>query len=285
MKRMTCLAVVMLAVVNAASADIIRGIDIDFVTIGNAGNAPDTQVMDDSTSGYGAVGYNYRISKYEITNAQWNSFTAAAGVPTGNPSNAYNQSAYFTGNQQPTDNVSWYEAAQFCNYLTTGRQEDSDPSGMRRDQRVFCLLKSPVYDSQWSVTLADGWHPAEAGHFRWTERRFSVRLERAGPCTATSLTFDFFLPEDHLRRLGPVTLAARLNARELPPQVFRDAGECRYRQPIPPGTFEGGVAVIEFTLDKAAPPGPEDQRELGLAVSFAREGCAVADSNLPLEIE
>jgi SAM-dependent methyltransferase len=174
---------------------------------------------------------------------------------------------------------------EICEYLTTGRQEDSDPSSQRRDQRVFCLLRSPVFDRPWAVTLLEGWYPMEAGHFRWTAERFSVRLEKAGPCVATGLKFDFFLPEDHLQRLGPVTLAARLNGRELPPQVFRDAGECRYRQPLPPGALEHGVAEIEFTLDKAAPPSTEDRRELGLAVSFAREGCAVADSNLPLEIE
>ncbi len=32
----------------------------------------------------------------------------------------YSYSAHFTGAQQPTNNVSWYEAAQFCNYLTSG---------------------------------------------------------------------------------------------------------------------------------------------------------------------
>jgi hypothetical protein len=106
------------------SAELVRGINMDFVTIGNAGNAADTQVMtnDGGTTGYGAVGYNYRIGKYEVTNAQWNTFTAAAGVPTGNPSNAYDASAYYTGAQQPTNNVSWYEAAQFCNYLTSGNK-------------------------------------------------------------------------------------------------------------------------------------------------------------------
>jgi formylglycine-generating enzyme len=105
--------VCVMAAVNFASADTIRGIGIDFVNIGNAGNAADA-------TGYGAVSSNYSIGKYEVTNAQWNAFTTAAGAPTGNPSNAYDQSAYFTGSQQPTNNVSWYEAAQFCNYLTSG---------------------------------------------------------------------------------------------------------------------------------------------------------------------
>ncbi len=79
-KAILVVAVVcVMAAVNFASADTIRGIGMDFVTIGNPGNAADTQVMDfgDNTTGYGAVGNNYRIGKYEVTNSQWNSFTAA----------------------------------------------------------------------------------------------------------------------------------------------------------------------------------------------------------------
>jgi formylglycine-generating enzyme len=105
----------MMAAVNFVSADTIRGIGIDFVTIGNAGNAADTG----GTVGCGAVSYSYRIGKYEVTNAQWNTFTAAVGAPTGNDG-GYTAGAYRTGAQQPTNNVSWYEAAQFCNYLTSG---------------------------------------------------------------------------------------------------------------------------------------------------------------------
>ena len=109
-----------MAVVNFASADTIRGIGMDFVTIGNVGNPADTQVMStDGTTGYGAIGYDYRIGKYEVTNAQWNAFTSAAGAPTGNDG-GYSYSAYYTGNQQPTNCISWYEGLQFCNYLTSG---------------------------------------------------------------------------------------------------------------------------------------------------------------------
>jgi sulfatase modifying factor 1 len=122
MKKAGILAILvcLLVTANFALADTIRGINIDFVTIGNPGNAVDTQVMNDGTTGYGTVGYNYRIGKYEVTNAQWNAFTAVAGAPTGNPYYAYDQSAYFGGSQQPTTYVSWYETLQFCNYLTSG---------------------------------------------------------------------------------------------------------------------------------------------------------------------
>ncbi|MFC1676778.1 formylglycine-generating enzyme family protein [Planctomycetota bacterium] len=101
----------MFVITNVASAVI----DIEFVTIGNAGNAADS-------TGFGAVGYDYYIGKYEISNDQWDQFTAAAGAPTGNPASAYDQGSYYSykGDQIPTDSVSWYEALQFANYLTSG---------------------------------------------------------------------------------------------------------------------------------------------------------------------
>jgi hypothetical protein len=117
MKKAIVLSIaVFVSITSLVSAEVIRdGINIDFVTIGNPGNGTDPA----TGNLYGAVGYNYRIGKYEVTNAQWNAFTAAAGAPTGNDG-GYGDSAYFTGAQQPTNEVSWYEAAQFCNYLTSG---------------------------------------------------------------------------------------------------------------------------------------------------------------------
>jgi formylglycine-generating enzyme len=115
MKNAILLVVGIVFLASGVSAKLIRdGIDIDFVTIGNAGNP------DDDISGYGAVGYVYSIGKYEITNGQWDTFVSAAGEPTGNAPGAYNESASFTGTNIPTNEVSWLEAAQFCNYLTSG---------------------------------------------------------------------------------------------------------------------------------------------------------------------
>ena len=121
MKRLSILAVVacVMLVANVASATIVQGIDIDFVTIGNPGNPGDTRA-EANPSGAGAVSYEYQIGMYEITNAQWDAFVSAAGAPTGNPSYAYDRNAYWTGTDVPTNQLSWYEAAQFCNYLTSG---------------------------------------------------------------------------------------------------------------------------------------------------------------------
>jgi formylglycine-generating enzyme required for sulfatase activity len=164
--RVLIVFVCMMAIVNVASAVIIRGIDIDFVTIGNAGNAADTQVMNDGTTGYGAVSYGYRIGKYEVTNAQWNTFVSAAGAPTGNPSDAYDNSAYFTGAQQPTNMVSWYEAAQFCDYLTSGDKSKGvyQFSGNNANPGYFQGINrdaaTAVYGTTYFLPTEDEWYKA-----------------------------------------------------------------------------------------------------------------------------
>lgn len=124
-KRVLAVSFYMLFISNIVSADIIRGIDIDFVIIGNAGNVGDTRTdypYSADPYGCGAVSYEYQIGKYEITNGQWDTFVSAAGAPTGNPSNAYDDDADYTGTDIPANNISWYEAAQFCNYLTSGNK-------------------------------------------------------------------------------------------------------------------------------------------------------------------
>jgi formylglycine-generating enzyme len=114
MRKIKILAVVMcvMAVANTASADTIRGINVDFVTIGNAGNAADTNGCGwyGYPSASGAVGYNYRIGTKEITANQWQTINNAAGI---------GGSGYWSGNQ-PAAFISWYDAARFCNYLTSG---------------------------------------------------------------------------------------------------------------------------------------------------------------------
>ena len=76
---------------------------IDFVNVGNAGNAADT-------TSYGAVPYEYRVGTYEISQNAIDKATASgmANVTAG----------AWTGNQ-PAANINWYEAAAFVNWLNT----------------------------------------------------------------------------------------------------------------------------------------------------------------------
>ncbi len=103
------MAAMLLAFGATAQADVIvhggTTINMDFVAVGNAGNAADD-------TGYGAVGYDYRIGKYEVTADQWAAVLAASpGV-----GNAGSWSG-----SQPTASTTWSEAAKFCNWLTTGK--------------------------------------------------------------------------------------------------------------------------------------------------------------------
>jgi formylglycine-generating enzyme required for sulfatase activity len=82
------------------------------VTIGDAGNAADPG------TGYGAVGYDYRISATEVTIAE---MQAATGAGNGNE-NYWNDAGQGTsaGTNAPASLVSLYEAMKYCNYLTSG---------------------------------------------------------------------------------------------------------------------------------------------------------------------
>ena len=109
-----------MAVVNVASADLVQGIKIEFVTIGNAGNPGDTRpdsIESGGTTWYyanpygcGSVNYNYRIGKFEITADQWQTINNTAEI----------DDSTFGSGYKPVHGVSWYDAAQFCNYLTSG---------------------------------------------------------------------------------------------------------------------------------------------------------------------
>jgi formylglycine-generating enzyme required for sulfatase activity len=113
-----CLCVVFIS--SVAFADIFGSganqFEMNFVDISGDTNP---------ASGYGIVNYDYRIGVYEITNDQWNKFQDNYGTVTGNPSIAYDENTYWTGMDVPTNMLSWYEGAQFVNWLntSTGHQE------------------------------------------------------------------------------------------------------------------------------------------------------------------
>ena len=100
-------AAVTLSIQPSAQADTFgtsgNEFTIDFVNIGHAGNAADTTT-------YGAVPYEYRVGKYEISQDTITKATASgmANVTAGP----------WTGNQ-PAAYISWYEAAAFVNFLNT----------------------------------------------------------------------------------------------------------------------------------------------------------------------
>lgn len=94
-KSGVCAAVVSICVAGQA----------EWAVIGHAGNAAD------SLSGYGSVDYTYKIGKCEVTADEFKMAVAADDRIADNVSGA---------GEYPVVNVSWYEAARYCNWLTTG---------------------------------------------------------------------------------------------------------------------------------------------------------------------
>jgi formylglycine-generating enzyme required for sulfatase activity len=131
------------------------GVTIQTVSVGNAGNADDTEVMNDGTTGYGSVDYVYRIGMTEITNAQYVEFLNAVaktdtyelfspvldtwhGITRSGSPGSYVYSVKpdaigegfggtdYTYGDKPVSLVSWYDALRFANWLHNGQ-----PTGLQ----------------------------------------------------------------------------------------------------------------------------------------------------------
>ena len=125
---------------------------IDFVNIGYAGNAADA-------SGYGAVGYDYRMGTYEVTINQFDKANAAVG---GNLLGDGDNNPFSIGVNGPVGRTSWFEAAKFANYLTSGTYNGgayqfSDANtliGVNRDAAVS------TYGTVYVLPTEDEWYKA-----------------------------------------------------------------------------------------------------------------------------
>lgn len=85
-KRFLVVCFVLFLISGAASATIVQGIDLEFVSIGNIGNPGDVRTTYPNSAnpyGAGSVDHAYKIGKYEITYGQWNTFITDSGAPDG----------------------------------------------------------------------------------------------------------------------------------------------------------------------------------------------------------
>jgi len=119
---------------------------LEFVTVGEPGNAGEQSRLSagDSTY-YGSVGHTYRMGKYDVTTAQYCQFLNAVaktdtyklyspymattfpdswgvnlGIARNGPAGNYSYALMGNGNV-PVFDVSWGDAARFCNWLQNGQ--------------------------------------------------------------------------------------------------------------------------------------------------------------------
>ncbi|MBX7075532.1 MAG: formylglycine-generating enzyme family protein [Pirellulales bacterium] len=130
---------VLLVMAFAAPASAVT---IPTVPVGNAGNAADP------LTGYGSVDYYYRIGTTEVTNAQYAEFLNAKAAsdpldlydifmgvsPTGGIVRSgdfgnYTYSTMPNMGDKPVNNVSWYDAIRFANWLNNGQGAGDTETG------------------------------------------------------------------------------------------------------------------------------------------------------------
>jgi tRNA (mo5U34)-methyltransferase len=154
------------------------------------------------------------------------------------------------------------------NWHTTGCDvSKSDPVSTAGDSRAFCLLESRVANRPESLALAGGWHDLEFGAWRWTERRFSVRLATPPHDEPVTLRFGFHLPPQ-VAASRP-TLSATVNGMALQSETYSGAGHHQYVRSVPASALAPGNVAVEFELDRALGPTETDERELGVLVDFS----------------
>jgi len=119
-------------------------------------------------------------------------------------------------------------------------------------------MRDPARESQ-----LVGFHQIEQGSYRWSRRRFAIALK--APEGRSRLVVELYIPEDVVRRLGPLTLSAAAGGRKLEPQTFTTPGKFRFEREI---RSVGGPLTVSFELDKAYIE-PGEGRELGVVVSSA----------------
>ena len=83
--------------------------NMEFVTIGNAGNAADTTGLPNPA---GAVAYDYQMGKYEVSEDMIEKFNASQSLTI---------TISTRGTNKPATAVSWNEAARFVNWLNTSQ--------------------------------------------------------------------------------------------------------------------------------------------------------------------
>jgi sulfatase modifying factor 1 len=148
MKRMFCVfqryVLAVTAILMIVASTHAHAVTIDWVTVGDAGNAADTTT-------YGAVADAFQIMKFEWTNSQYVEFLNAVDPNGTNPNAIYNTSmgsdarggiSFTSGaasgskyaaranmGDKPVNYVSWFDAARVANWLQNGQGTGSTETG------------------------------------------------------------------------------------------------------------------------------------------------------------
>lgn len=133
MRKLLLLTITLQFNIALASAG---GISFDWTTVANAGNASDS-------NGLGSVGYEFRVSKHEVTNAQYADFLNTVAATDTNAlfnanmdisrSGSSGSFAYTVASGLETHPVTWvsfFDAMRFTNWLENGQGMGDTETGV-----------------------------------------------------------------------------------------------------------------------------------------------------------
>jgi formylglycine-generating enzyme required for sulfatase activity len=167
---MTVHKLLTLAATSALIASASASITMDWVNVGNPGNAADP------LTGYGAVGHAYQIGKYEVTNAQYGAFLNAKGAS--NSSEIYNADMVHYGITQtgssgnfsysvtsgfenkPVVLVSWFDAARFANWMMNDQGSGDMETGAYTLNGATSGIITANIGAQVYIPTEDEWYKA-----------------------------------------------------------------------------------------------------------------------------
>jgi formylglycine-generating enzyme required for sulfatase activity len=149
--------------------------DMEFVTVGNAGNAADPE------TGFGAVDYTYQIGTHEVTNNQYAAFlnavaasdpnelyhpnmaVARGGITRSGSSGSYTYSVRENMGDKPVSLVDWYDAARMANWMTNGQSSGGTEFGvytLTGPTTISAVTRDMSNPSQVFIPTEDEWYKA-----------------------------------------------------------------------------------------------------------------------------
>jgi sulfatase modifying factor 1 len=167
------IAWMILSALLAAGAARAGLVNLETVAVGDPGNTGDT-------TGFGAVAYEYRIGKYEVTINQYATFLNSvaqadpfslysgfmntdaniAGILRVGSSPTYSYSVIGDG-ERPIGAVSWFDAARFANWLhnggTNGASTETGAYTLNGASRGL-FFRNP--DAKWWIPTESEWYKA-----------------------------------------------------------------------------------------------------------------------------
>ena len=188
--------------------------NLETVAVGDPGNAADTSY---ASPGYGSVGYNYNIGKYEVTAKQYTDFlnnkaksdphglyntvmgdlsrTGVCNIQRTGTSGSYAYSVASDWANRPVNWVSYWDSCRFANWLGNGQGNGDTETGAYTlngyngtDGRTIQRNAGAT----WAVTSEDEWYKAAyykgggttAGYWDYPTKRDTLPSNVGSDCYA-----------------------------------------------------------------------------------------------------